>query len=228
MARVRKRKAAELLGSLSDALSDDLLGDEEEARANMEAVFIGAISPVAEALERLQTESDVDDVVDLVTRSAEQVALATAGPFRVLTERAVAKGLSSITAELQVVESTLGTRYAGLADAAVLRVSRNVDVLLDFTAGTYLTALQPTMSWWRTQLDLELRVAVADRESSREVLIRLISPAPVRLREHSGRGLWWKVLEACNRVTRECEIGAVNSARTEAMVQFNAIGEERG
>jgi hypothetical protein len=66
-----------------------------------------------------------------------------------------------------------------------------------------------------------LATAKSRREDPDVVLSRLLAPKPVALTDHSGRGLWWKVLEHCNRVTREAEIAAVNAVRQHVIELFN-------
>ena len=230
MATALKRAVAgDRVGGLTDALSLDLLLDEEDCRQNMEALFVGAVPRVAQLLtEALSGSKDIDKVAALIGERADLIVEGTVTVFRGLLDVAVGKGLESIREELQVCEQTLGPKYAGLAVDACDRVDDAQDSLLTLGAMQYRANASTVLGWFVQQLALEIRVSMSLEEGPALLVSRLVAPSSVRVEQHSGRGLWWKVLEHCNRITREVEFATVNAARTEAMMQFNRLGEERG
>lgn len=230
MARSLKRvTAGDRVFSLMDELSASLLIDEELCRQNMEALFVGAVANVAGGLTPLFEHGarEVDAVVGMVMDRAARIVQDTEGPFRSLTLEAVGRGLESIRQELELCERTLGPKFSGLSAEACDGVDDAEGQLMTLAMVQYRANVQPVLVWVRAQLELELRLALSLQESPEQVVARLVSGEPVKAPQHSGRGLWWKVLEHCTRITREIEFATVNAARTEAMVEFNRIGEGR-
>ncbi|QOP66153.1 hypothetical protein SEA_DANIELLEIGNACE_12 [Arthrobacter phage DanielleIgnace] len=211
-----------------DGLSLSLLHDEELCRQNMEALFIGAVANVAEQLADIDAARDVDSVVARIMATAGQIVTATEGPFQQLVKTAIGRGLESIRLELQVCEQTLGAKYRGLADEACDAVDNAEEDLIVLALVQFRANAHTALVWVRAQLELEARLSLSLEEEFEVMVARLVSPESVKVPQHVGRGLWWKVLEHVHRVTREVEFATVNAARTEAMRNFNKYGEERG
>jgi hypothetical protein len=228
-AALKRAVAGDRVWALVDGLSVDLIGEEETCRQNMEALFTGGVPAAAGKLGTVLSRGarSVPDVAADVTSSASRVVAATDGPFRSLLVEAVGRGLESIREELTLCERTLGPRFGGLASEACDAADDVQDQFIQLGMVQYRANAGTVLGWFTEQLSLELRVALQLKESPETVVGRLVSPVPLRLAQHSGRGLWWKVLEHCNRITREIEFATVNAARTEAMTRFNRIGEDR-
>lgn len=226
---VRRSTAGAMVGALVDGLSADLLMDEEECRQNMEALFVGAVPAAAETLVHVIAggHRDVAPVATKIRNKAGVILSSTEEVFRVLVDTAVAKGLESVRVELEHCEATLGSRFAGITTLACDAVDDAQDQLVTLGMMQYRANASTVLGWFMEQLILEMGVSLHLQEDPGVLVARLVSPASVRVEQHVGRGLWWKVLEHCNRISREIEFATVNAARTEAMMQFNRIGEGR-
>lgn len=213
-----------------DDLSVGLLLEEEECRQQMEALFVGGVPSAAGKLSAVMDlgARSIGEVSQEIAGMAGRMVEATEGPFRALVRTAVGRGLESMREELKQCERTLGPKFAGLADDACDRVDDAEEQLMVLSMVQYRANAGTVLGWFGEQLTVELRVAMAREETAAELVARLVSPVSVKTEQHSGRGLWWKVLEHCNRITREVEFATVNAARTEAMLQFNRLGAERG
>jgi hypothetical protein len=195
----------------------------------MEALFAGAVGNVAEKVLEFHGDSmrNLPSVVAGVRAKAVYLVLDTEGPFRTLMEAAIGKGLESIREELEFCERTLGKKYSGLAREACDAVDGSEDQLMTLALVQYRANAGNAIDWVTGQMELELRVSSSLQEPADTMLDRIVSASSVRVPQHTGRGLWWKVLEHCNRIAREVEFAIVNAARSEAMRQFNEIGAER-
>lgn len=229
MARVKRAKAGDRVHALMESLSHGLREYEDQTKDRMEAVFAGGVIPAAEAVGKAHGEGLVKmrEAVAAVMGSALNMVHATEGPFKDLVHAAVGDGLESIRVELQHCETTLALKYRGLANEACDAVDAAQDGLETLAMVQYRANAGTALSWVGQQMDLEARLSVATKEPVEVLLARLFSTETVKAPQHVGRGLWWKALEHCNRITREVEFATVNAARTEAMMQFNRIGEQR-
>lgn len=203
-------------------LSDALLQDEEAARANMEAVFVGALPAVSSLVLKGTARTVPAQLAGRATRAVE----ATAGPYRVLGAAAMKQGVNSIRAELLICERALGRKYKGLAFDAVGSIEPYADSLLATGADGYLSQSLTVVPWFRDRVRSEMATSAKRKEPDDVKLSRIISTKPLRgVVDHSGRGLWWKVLEQCNRAARESEFAGMNQVRLQAMTAFNDLGE---
>lgn len=230
MARVRSRKSAgSKVGALLDTLSLSLLMEEELCRQHMEALFVGGVPAAAETLTQVigKGARSVQAAADDVAAAAGRVLVSTEGPFRALADLAVGRGLESIREELTHCEDTLGPKYHGLASDACDAADNAQEALVTLAMMQYRANAGTALTWLGQQLALETRLSLHLQEPPEVLIARLVSPESVRVEQHTGRGLWWKVLEHATRITREIEFATVNTARTEAMTQFNRLGEAR-
>lgn len=227
--KLKRRDAGEAVAALSDRLSDVLLGDEALAKERMEAVFVEGMGVAADLLTRAPAAPGLNGkagvALEVTDRLAEAVA-ATRAPFARLAEGAIGRGLDSMREELALCERTIAARYRGIGARAVDQARAGAPLLVNLAVEQYSANAGRAEAWFQEQLLLEINVSFQYAEATVDLMRRLISPEPVRLPRHSGRGLWWKGLEFCHRATREIEIAAVNTARQEAMVLFNRFGEE--
>lgn len=214
--RLSRADAGERVAALADALSDALLMDELNAKEAMEALFAGGLGVVSGQLDRPKQ----------IVAAARRMVEATQAPYANLCSLAARKALESIGEELDLCEATLAKKYAGISDEAVVAARGFADAMVLLSTEAYLEASLTVLPWFEDRLLSELHTAKSYEEDD-DGLARLIAPAPLAVANHSGRGLWWKVLEHCNRMTREAEIATVNAVREHAMEQFNAAGELR-
>lgn len=214
------------VAALADKLSDSLLQDEFDAKEAMEALFSGALARVA-GLSADCTQAKLSSTVDALATAAAALVDATQAPFTNLCSMAARKALDSIGEELDLCESTLAKRYAGISDEAVVLTRRYANQMVMLMSEQYLTQTKTAVPWFRESVAAELQTSLSLKEPADVRLQRLIAPEPIRVPSHAGRGLWWKVLEQCNRTTREAEIACVNAVREHAMKMFNEAGAER-
>lgn len=213
----KRAEAGDRVAALAEALSDALLVEELDTKEAMEALFAGGIPVIAEKLAK------PGEIVAV----ARRMALSTEGLYARLVTKASDLALESIGLELDACEGTLAKKYAGLADEAVVGTREFRDLLLDYSVQAYTAGALTVVPWFEKRLTSELQTSKSLKEEPDVALSRLIAPKPVPLADHSGRGLWWKVLEHCHRTTREAEIATVNAVRQRAMEQFNLLGEAR-
>lgn len=199
------------MSAIADALSDALLQDEADAKDAMEGLFADLLDDVAALAGK----------PDKLTELARAAVLATQDPFMALVRTACERALDATGRELDVCELTMAKRHAGVTDEAVVACRPFTDQMILYAGEAYRTAAQTVLPWFDGQLRSELATAKTGKEPADVVLTRLLAPKPVALPNHSGRGLWWKVLEHCNRITREAEIAAVNAVRQHTMGLFN-------
>jgi hypothetical protein len=205
------------VSALADALSDALLMDELNAKDAMEALFEGGMIGGIDLVGKPEK----------LVAAAKRMVEATKAPYANLVSVAVRKSLESMGEELDVCEATLAKRYAGISDEAIVACRPFADELVLFSADAYLQQALTVLPWFRERLISETQTS-KDRGEDHEVLLsRVFGPVPVSLVNHSGRGLWWKVLEHCNRTCRESEIATVNTVRERAMSLFNQMGAAR-
>lgn len=222
---MNRRAASARVASLVEALSDDLIGDEDRCKEQMDAVFADGVSGVFDAVEghwRRGNPLGGPEAVAEVEELAREAVAGAAGCFRELCVAAVRKGLESARTELQVCEATLAARYAGVSDRAVTAVANSAEDLHALGDVMFATQSSRCLSWFRAEVSREL----AGSETLEEAIDRLVAPDPVQWPGHSGRGLWWQVVLWLNQITRETEFAVVNAARTEAMRVMNEIGDE--
>lgn len=227
-APLKRATAGARVARLVEGLSASLVADENEAKASMEALFTGGLPALAESVSMAHGPAGrlhLDEVVEDVVRMANNMLAASAGPFATLLGSAVGKGLESIREELQICEQSLAKRYAGISGRACDLVDDASGQLVDVGLAQYAGNAGSIMVWFTQQLRLELNVSQQAKEPLELMLSRVMAPERIAAAQHSGRGLWWKVLEHCNRLVREIEFSVVNAARTEAMMRFNELGD---
>jgi hypothetical protein len=215
--KLSRADAGERVSALADALSDALLMDELNAKEAMEALFEGGM------IGAVELAGKPDKLVAVARRMVED----TKAPYAHLASASVRRALESIGEELDLCEQTLAKRYAGITDEAVVAARPFADELVLFSADAYLTASLTVLPWFQERLISETKTSTAKDEEHEVLLQRIFSPVPVSLVNHSGRGLWWKVLEHCNRICRESEIATVNGVRERTMALFNLMGAAR-
>lgn len=222
----KRADVGEQIASLADQLSDDLLADEFDAKTAMEALFSGALPRVAELSGEL-TQVKLSSTAAALTTACTALIEATQAPFANLCSTAARKALNSMGQELDLCESTVAKRYEGITDEAIVLTRRFANEMVMTMASEYLKSALTVTDWLRDQMAAELQTSLSLKEPADVRLSRLIAPTPIRVPNHRGRGLWWKALEHCNRVTREAEIACVNAIREHAMKMFNEAATER-
>lgn len=216
--------AGDKLHLRTSRLSDALLEHETKCQTKMEEIFTWYVE---EASAMVSTGLKASRVVKIVGELAEEAVIETRKPFGNLVSDAVTLGMDSIRTELIVCEETLGAKYEGLGDRAYEAAVAGKNRLASFALGEYGDLSIPTVEWFEGQLAVELRASRSNGEPMELLISRLVSPDRLRgVSYHRGRGLWWKMLEHCNRVSRETEFVAVNTGRQWAMEAFNRIGAD--
>lgn len=209
-------------------LSNDLLQDEERTKLDIESLFVAQLDAVVGRVENVSATRNVNPVARDLSQLAADAVTATRDPYRALANRALARALDSIGEELLICERTLSKKYEGLAEEAVESVRAFAVDLVDAAVDAYEASALSVVPWFGARVRSELKTSLAMEESAQLRVARMISGDSLRtMRDHSGRGLWWKVLEHCNRVTRESEFSTLNAIRLHVMRAFNDLAELR-
>lgn len=225
---VKRKVAGARVHSLMEELSATLMEDEARAKDAMESVFLQRaviVAPVVLGWHGKSLGPKLDEAMTKIATVTGRGMAETYPIFQKLVEAAIDKGLASILLELQECEATMAKKYSGLSMRAVLAVEGSKEVLVSLAMVQY-SNVNSVLPWVQGLIRNEMAFSGRQKEDPDVLLSRIISPVPVKLMQHSGRGLWWKLLEEGNRIAREVEFATVNAAREEAMLQFNKIGEK--
>ena len=223
--KLGRRTAGRQLSGLAGALSEDLLLHEEQCKLNMEEAFSAYLPSVADTLGSNLSPAKKGEVL---TGMAELAIDDSTPMYGTLAIAALQLGVDSIRHELLICEATLGAKYEGVTAEAVDQVVSYSTRLASRSLEVYRENVKLILPWFREQVATELTISNAREEDWDLLVDRLVSPTPLRnAAGHAGRGLWWKILERCNRITRETEFAVVNSARSDAMIRFNDIAGRR-
>jgi hypothetical protein len=142
-----------------------------------------------------------------------------------LATTAQTMALDAIGAELRLCESTLPPKYAGTAAAAVEAARRGVrDV--PTAAMRQFVAQEPRLLDDTDQaVQAQLRAAAEGNESLVRVTARLCSLQLLNWTGNGGMGVLLRPRSSLHAAARNVSIGLSNTAREQAMGQFNAIAD---
>lgn len=233
MSGPRLKEPGRQVRSLVEQFSDTLLAEEEKCFARIDAAFRSGVGDlpadvrsrlarVAGDPKRLKSETPLQNrILRGQQRSCEEAGEAA----RRLVEDSERLAYAAIGRELRVCEGTLGRRYRGLTAEAVQAAQEQGASLVDASATDFAPAATAAIGRFRTQMLAQFGRAADERE----ILARLFTESRVRgVRGFTSRGVWWWTPTDLKAEARAWSIKAANTARTEAMRQFNVLGAERG
>ncbi|AMM44278.1 hypothetical protein KITKAT_16 [Arthrobacter phage Kitkat] len=209
------------------SLSDTLAQIEDGIQSAMEDIFtahvhdVGLLVTEAHGKGRRKT----DATAKVLAVRAQRAVAETAPLYEQLSADTVREGIRSIGEELELCEATLALKYRGLTTEAMDAVSGFATTIEEVGKAQYLVQSLKVVPWFEERVTSEL---ISSRNESLETaMLRLISVSPLNVPDHRGRGLWWKLFEHCNRITRETQFATLNATRSQVMQAFNDLGEKR-
>jgi hypothetical protein len=200
---------------------------EDGIKTAMEAKFVAYVPELIELASSAHGKGarKADSVSKQMARLAERAITDTLDLYENLQAQTFEEGIRSIGAELEVCELALAKKYAGLTEDAMRSVSGFSTTIEEVGKAQYLVNSLKVVEWFKVQAAKEL---LDSRTEGLEMAVfRIVSTSPVRAAGHVGRGLWWKVFEHVNRITRETQFGTLNAVRSQTMQAFNDLGELR-
>lgn len=232
MSKTPLKGAGREVRALVEEFSDRLLGEEEACFRRMDTAFRSGIGDLPRDIQsrlarvggtpsRLTSERPLQN---RILRGQQQAAQAAGEHVRRLVEDAEGLAYQSIGKELRVCERALGRAYQGLATKAVEAAQKQGASLVDASAQDYAAEATAAIGRFRTQMLAQMRGSAPD-----DLLLRLFFEEKVRgVRGFTSRGVWWWTPTDLKAVARRWAIEAGNTARLNAMRQFNEIGRDLG
>lgn len=218
MARKQTRaQTGRLVARSVEALSGGLLVREEEARRQVEDVFLRPLGDVAAAVGTLKGLPRLSELADAVVVGCVPIV-------RDLWAEAAFMSLAAIGTELEAIERNLGRKFDGLANAAVERVDPLVVPECERQLPEFVQDVAAGLVWAEEQRESTVRASLSAGEEREDMVRRIVSATPVRLPGQSGVGLWWKPMQTVMASAKAQEFVLVNRVRQQAMYEFNRIG----
>jgi hypothetical protein len=209
------------------SLSDTLAVIEDGIQRAMENVYVEHLPQVVTILKEAHGKGPrtATSAAKELGSLATAAVVATKDLYENLQAQTFEEGIRSIGAELEVCEQTLAAKYRGLTDEAMAAVSGFSTTIEDVGNAQYLVHALAVVPWFEERTKAELLTSRTD--DLELAVLRWVSTSPLQVTNHTGRGLWWKVFEHGNRITRETQFATLNTVRSQVMHQFNVLGEKR-